>query len=145
MIKKPIMLVSVLTLIMLGILILSARMMVVESQVNWLYNYDEGLSKARTESKIVLLYFHADWCSWCKKLNQETFSNQSIASYLNEKLILIKIDVEKNISLSETYEVYDIPTVVFLSVNGTEVGRQGYLPPGQFLEYVRDIVKQYDE
>jgi len=144
MIKKPRMLVFVLTLIMLGILILSAKMMVVESQVNWLYNYDEGLSKARTENKIVLLYFHADWCSWCKKLNQETFSNQSIASYLNEKLILIKIDVEKNISLSETYEVYDIPTVVFLSVNGTEVGRQGYLPPGQFLKYVRNIVKQYD-
>ena len=68
MVKKPIILVSVLTSIMLGILILSARMMVVESQVNWLYNYDEGLSKARAENKIVLLYFHADWCSWCKKV-----------------------------------------------------------------------------
>ena len=78
-----------------------------------------------------------------KKLDRETFNNQSIASYLNEKLVLIKIDVEEKVSLSETYEVYSIPAVVFLSGNGAEVGRQGYLPPGQFLKYVRDVVKQY--
>jgi hypothetical protein len=48
---------------------------------------------------------------------------------LNEKFILIKIDVYKNVSLSETYEVYGIPAVIFLLGNEVEMERQVYLPP----------------
>jgi len=47
-------------------------MMTEDHHVNWLYSYDEGLRKAKTANKIVLLFFYSDWCSWCDKLDQET-------------------------------------------------------------------------
>ncbi len=115
-----------------------------ESKVNWMYDYDEGLRKARDESKLVLLNFYADWCGWCKRLDQETFHDDGVASYLNDELVCVKIDTESNAGLARSYDVSSIPVTVFLSSEGREVERiRGYLPPASFLEQVREIASQY--
>ena len=142
--KYVIVVASLIVLIVLGISLLSTRPRGEEGRVDWVYDYDEGLGKAKTEGKLVLIDFYADWCGWCKKLDQETYSKQDVASFLNEKLVCIKIDVEKDVTLAENSNVSGLPTIVFLSSNGEEVGRiEGYRPPGQFLEYARDVVNQY--
>lgn len=142
--KKHITIVSLLILTFLGISILFGGGEEEENKVNWLYDYDEGLRKANAEGKLVLIDFYADWCVWCGKLDQETYNNQEVTSYLNEKLVCIKVDVEKNAGLSAKYSVQGLPTITLLSSDGEEVGRiVGYRPPGQFLEYVKDIVNKY--
>lgn len=114
------------------------------SKVNWLYDYDEGLRQARVESKLVLLDFYADWCGWCKRLDQETYNDDAVASYLNDELVCIKIDTESNGGLARNYDVSGIPVIVFLSSDGREVERiNGYMPPDVFLDRVIIVVSQY--
>ena len=109
--------------------------------VNWLTDYDAGISKAKAEGKVVLIDFYADWCSWCKTLDRETYGNGEVASYLNGNLVCIKINVEENISLSNNYNITALPTIVFLSDDGMEVDRiVGYMPSDQFLVHVKGIM-----
>jgi uncharacterized protein YyaL (SSP411 family) len=111
--------------------------------MNWLDNFDDGLKKAKTDNKVMLLYFYADWCGWCTRLLQETYHNQNIASVLNEKFVCFKVDIDKNPILAEDYQYQVVPTTVFISSTRKELGRiEGYLPPEQFLQYTNSILEK---
>jgi thioredoxin-related protein len=46
-------------------------------------------------------------------------------------------------ALSDTHGVESLPTVLVFSPNGEEKGRiNGFLPPGQFVDAVNDILQQ---
>ncbi|MDQ1280054.1 MAG: thioredoxin 1 [Thermoproteota archaeon] len=114
------------------------------SLVNWLTDYDNGISKAKAEGKVVLIDFYADWCSWCKTLDRETYEKGDVVAYLNDKLICIRINVDENIHISNYYNITALPTIVFLSAESVEVDRIiGFLPSEQFLVRVGDILSKY--
>lgn len=64
-------------------------------QLKW-YSFDEGLAKAKIENKHVLIDVYTDWCSWCKVMDQKTYSDPDVVKYLNAKFILIKLNPEKD-------------------------------------------------
>jgi uncharacterized protein YyaL (SSP411 family) len=115
-----------------------------ESKMNWLYDFDDGLHKAKVNNQVLLIYFYAEWCGWCTKLVQETYDNQKITPFLNEQFVCLKVDIDENPSLAETYQNEIVPTTVFISSNRKELGRiEGYLSPEEFLEYTKDILNKY--
>jgi thioredoxin len=69
-------------------------------------------------SKYVIVDFYADWCEPCKK----------IAPILrkiddeNTDVSMVKIDADKNITLTEAHEVSEIPTLI-LYKNGRQIWR----------------------
>jgi len=144
--KKAITIVFLIGLAVLSVSILYVRLREEKNvgQVNWLFDYDAGVAKAGAENKIVLIDFYADWCSWCKVLDQETYGNREVASYLNEKFVCIKVDADSNASLSKNYNVTGLPTIVFLSSSGKEVGRiLGYVSSNLFLTNAKNIASRY--
>ena len=38
------------------------------SKIDW-QNYAQGRELAKNQNKHIFLYFHADWCTYCRKLN----------------------------------------------------------------------------
>ncbi len=113
--------------------------------MNWLNDFDNGLRKAKVDKKVMLIYFHAEWCGWCKKLLQELYDNQNIVSLINKQFICLKVDIDQNPTLAENYQNNIVPTTVFISSNRIELGRiEGYIPPEQFLEYIKDILKKHN-
>jgi len=115
-----------------------------ESKVKWLYDYDQALVRARYENKPILVYFYTDWCGWCKKLDAETYGNETVAALLNESFISLKVDAEEHVDLAEEYDVVGYPTIVFLSPDGEEIGRiVGYEPPDKFLQDVKNLLTQW--
>ena len=65
------------------------------SKLNW-YKFDEGIAKAKKENKQILVDFYTDWCGYCKKMEAETYSDEKVIKYLNDKFILIKLNPEKD-------------------------------------------------
>ena len=45
-----------------------------KKQVNWI-PYASGMNQAKEQNKPVLLFFCADWCTTCIKMEKETFNN----------------------------------------------------------------------
>ncbi len=70
------------------------------------------------DNKWVLVDFYADWCGPCKKMAPILYKIDEE----NSQLSLLKIDADKNTSMTETLEVSEIPTMI-LYKNGKQVWR----------------------
>jgi len=115
-----------------------------ETKVSWLYDYDQALARARDENKPILVDFYTDWCGWCKKLDAETYGNETVAALLNEGFVCLKVDAEEHVDLAEEYNVVGYPTILFLSPDGEEIGRiVGYEPPDKFLQDAKNILTRW--
>jgi len=101
---------------------------------------DAALSEARERDTLVMIDFKTSWCTWCKRLDQDTFSDSEVIAEL-EELVAIRLDAEEEgKDAAEKYGVRSFPTVVFLDAAGREVDRiLGYLPPDAFLIEIRRI------
>ncbi len=110
--------------------------------IQWAGTWDAAFFRARSEEKVVLVTFYADWCIWCKRLEDTTLADSSVASFLAENAVPVRLDVDGDgRKLSDQYRVDGLPTVLLLRNDGTELGRiPGYLPPEGFLERVRALI-----
>ncbi len=110
--------------------------------INW-KTYEEGMAKAKAEGKKVYINFHADWCYYCKVMKQKTFTDKTLAAYLNEKFVAIRIDTEKEKKLARDFRVRGLPTNWFLEPDGSRIGmKAGYLTPTQLMDNLKFV---YDE
>lgn len=113
------------------------------AEAHWLTSVPDALAQAKKEHKLVLLDFTgSDWCSWCKKLDEETFSKPEFAEYAQKNLVLVEVDFpvhkeqsaelkDANEALQKKYNVTSYPTLVVLKPDGTVAWTQeGYLEGG---------------
>ncbi|MFA4957505.1 MAG: thioredoxin fold domain-containing protein [Candidatus Methanoperedens sp.] len=105
-------------------------------------NVTLALEAAKVQNKLIFVYARSESCGWCKKFEDETFTNQSVARILNEKFILVSIDVYKQKNETRNFRVRGTPTEIFLDSNGTEIKRiPGYTDTETFLDSINDISK----
>lgn len=71
--------------------------------VNWYPWGDAAFAAARAENKPVLLSVGYSTCHWCHVMEDESFDNVEIASYLNRHYIAIKVDREARPDIDGIY------------------------------------------
>ena len=113
-------------------------------KMEWEKSWDEAFSRARAESKPVLVSFEAEWCVWCKKLETTTYRDSEVMALISRSLVPLELDVDdEGRELSDVHGVESLPTVLVFNPAGEEQGRiNGYLPPGQFVAAVSDILQE---
>lgn len=83
-----------------------------------------------SKSKIpVILDFHATWCRPCKMLAPHL---QEIQKKYAGKLIVYKIDVDKEPELAKLFRVEAMPTIVFISGKNKYTSELGYKDYNEF-------------
>ncbi len=108
--------------------------------VEWISSLNEGMEIAKKDGKILVLDFHAKWCTVCKELDERTFSHEKVKESL-KNFVLVRVDVSsgENDELRK-FNVFGIPTVIFLDRDGNELGRfSGFISPDKFLEEIEKI------
>ena len=107
--------------------------------VNW-YSYQEGIEKIKSGNKAGFLHFYTVWCTYCKKMDEETFSVQTISDYLNENFVPIKVDAEAQEELARQYGANQFPSNIFLSTDLEVIaGRPGFIPKDQMIGILKYI------
>ena len=92
----------------------------------------------------IYIHFWADWCTFCLKMQKETFANPKVASLLTENFFLIKVNTDKEQRVADAFKVKGLPSNLFLSEDGSEIVRQeGYIPPKKFMRVLEAIVSEY--
>lgn len=79
----------ILTLILAFPLLLSAQ----KTAVKW-YTIQEAEALVKTNPRPIFVDAYTDWCGWCKKMDQDTFTNNVIADILNNKFYAVKFNAE---------------------------------------------------
>ncbi len=64
-----------------------------EPAINWL-SFEQLSDSLETQPKPVLIFFHTDWCSYCKKMLGETFHDQKVIEKLNSEYYAVEFDAE---------------------------------------------------
>ena len=61
------------------------------------------------QNKPVLIDFYADWCGPCKIISPIL---EDLKSELGEEINIVKIDVDKNLSIATKFHVRSVPTLM---------------------------------
>ena len=92
--------------------------------------------------KNVMLDFIRNGCSWCARLDADTFTNLEVINYVNNNLKAVKMHADSSgvQELIKHYKISGYPTVIIVDPDSTEIDRIiGYLPPEKFLSKLQRI------
>jgi thioredoxin-related protein len=106
-------------------------------------SFQEGVSEANSEGKLLFVDAYTDWCGWCKVMDRETFSTEEIGKFMNEKFVSIKVNMEEGfgIDLAMKYRVSSYPHYLIFDQSGQLLAKfGGYLEPEPFKEKVNTVL-----
>ena len=121
------------------------------AEPQWMTSLPEALAIAKKENKLVLIDFTgSDWCSWCKKLDQDVFTKPEFIECAKKNLVLVQIDFPSRISqpaelkkankaLQSKYSVDGFPTLVLLKPASTVAWKQEGYPRDGLREVIAAI------
>lgn len=86
--------------------------------------------------KLVLIDFSAEWCGPCKMLAPML---KELAGKIEGKAKIVKVDVDRNRLVAETYRINAVPTLILFK-NGEVKWRQAGVVPVNTLQ---KVIEQY--
>lgn len=111
---------------------------------DWVKFSDNTYSTALRQNQKIIIDFYADWCIPCKELDALTFSDDRVINE-SKNYVMIKVDMTKTASeetetMRKRFNIVGMPTVIFISTNGTEVERlTGFVNAEEFLEIMNKV------
>lgn len=105
------------------------------------------LAKARSQGKLVMLDFYADWCVYCKDYEKYVFTDPRVQKALSN-VVLLQADVtandEQDKALLKHVNVTAPPAILFFDTHSTEM--RGYRVVGsmdadEFLAHVNQVMQ----
>jgi uncharacterized protein len=74
-----------------------------DNPVDWYPWGDEALSRARAESKPLLVSIGYSACHWCHVMERESFEDPEVAALMNEEFVCVKVDREERPDVDAIY------------------------------------------
>lgn len=85
------------------------------SKINWQKNLRSAHDAAVAENKPLLLVFGASWCTFCHKMQRETFTDRNLAAMIEREFISVALDFDKDTKAVKILDVESLPCTVVLS------------------------------
>lgn len=113
------------------------------SELTW-HSITDGLKLAAEQKKPLLVDFYTDWCSWCKVMDEKTYSHHDVVKTLKSSFVLAKFNPEKAEAFSYKGKKYTgqefakligvsgYPTTAFLKPDGSKIDA-----PAGYIEFSR--------
>jgi hypothetical protein len=107
-----------------------------DQPVEWYPWGEEAWRKAKELDRPVLLDVGATWCSWCNRMDRESYLQPELASFINQNFVAIKVDFDADPKLSAKLErgqafmnlPAGLPLTAFLTPSGVLYSGGGYFP-----------------
>jgi thioredoxin-related protein len=83
----------------------------------WL-NYREAKATSRHQDRPLLVYFAAAWNNASVRLDRETWTDRGLRRYLDEQLVVARVDMQDMPAVAEHFDVKEPPAMLFLAPDG---------------------------
>jgi thioredoxin-related protein len=64
-----------------------------EQEIHWV-NFDEAVKLNQANPRKILIDVYTPWCSWCRKMDETTYKDPDIVSYVNKNFYAVRLDAE---------------------------------------------------
>ncbi|MBQ2978894.1 MAG: thiol reductase thioredoxin [Bacteroidaceae bacterium] len=81
--------------------------------------------------------FNAKWCGPCRKMEPIL---ENLALKYRDRIIIYKVDVDKEKELAALFGVSSIPAFLFCPINGEPQGTMGAYPAEEFEKIIRQVL-----
>ena len=71
--------------------------------VDWVAWNDESLARAKKAQKLMLISIGYSACHWCHVMEHESFEDSTVAAFMNEHFVCIKVDREERPDVDQVY------------------------------------------
>ena len=80
-------------------------------------SWEEALAKATAEDKLIFVDAYTTWCGPCKRMSANVFPQDAVGEVFNKNFINLKLDMEKQESLSfrKVHRVAAYPTLFWIN------------------------------
>lgn len=101
------------------------------------WNFEKSPQTFIYEGKLpAIIDFYADWCGPCRKTAPVL---EKLANDYDGKLLIYKINVDKERDLASVFRVSSIPALLFIPTEGQPMMQVGAMSEAQF----KDIIGKY--
>ena len=101
------------------------------------FNYDAN-KEWKYEGKLpAIIDFYADWCAPCRQLSPIV---EEIAKEYSGKIVVYKVDTEKEPELAKKLGISALPTLLFIPAQGKPQVSMGLLPKEDLVKTVNEIL-----
>jgi thiol:disulfide interchange protein len=85
--------------------------------LEWVADWSRALVEAQDRNLPIMINFYTDACPACRKMDQTTFLDTELASFLNANFVNLKNNAGKS-SLHQRYGIGAVPTIIFSTPEG---------------------------
>ncbi|MGE0378754.1 MAG: thioredoxin family protein [Planctomycetaceae bacterium] len=108
--------------------------------IAWLETETAVLNAARQASRPLLIYATSTNCTFCRKMERETWSDPQVVGVVKSEFIPFRITPETHPELIERLRVRGFPTTVIIAPGGyTFPQLQGYVSQDRLLAVFEDV------
>ncbi len=112
--------------------------------VQWRTDYNAARREATEKGRPILLDFGTENCMWCKKLDLSTLRDPAVARLLNENFIALKVDADREATLTQVLRISQYPTLVLAAPDGKIIGvLEGYQEAGPLADQLQKVSAYY--
>lgn len=115
--------------------------------------FEEAVDMAKQQDKKLLVDVYAPWCPWCRRLQREVYTDETVQSYLTDHFIVTRLDGENELDslqfrqytltpseLAEGLGAEGYPTTVFLDSDAKYITRlPGFIDASEFMNVLSYI------
>lgn len=83
-------------------------------------SFQDALEKAGKEKKLVFMDAYTKWCTICKMVDKDVFSQKKVYDFFNKHFVCVKYDMEQEegLALKKRYGIVGYPTFFILNEKG---------------------------
>lgn len=75
-------------------------------EIGWLSLEEAEVQMKKSPEKPLFIDFYTDWCGWCKTMDNSTFKDPEVVSYINANYIPVKFDAESKAEVTFRGKTY---------------------------------------
>jgi len=101
------------------------------------FNYEVNKEWKFEGNLPVIIDFYADWCGPCRQLSPRV---EEIAKEYSGKIIVYKVNTDKEQILSQSLGIQSLPTLLFIPMKGQPQATMGALPKETLVKAIREVL-----
>jgi len=106
------------------------------------FNYETEQEWSYKGELPAIVDFYADWCGPCKAVAPIL---EELSDEYQDKIVIYKIDTDKEMELSSLFGIQSIPTLLFIPTKGNPMIQKGALPKNILQQVINQRLLQTTE